>query len=107
MTVRHALAAATLCGMVAAGAAFAQNVVSQKDKMFDPDEGTLPVGSSLHIDNDDQVTHNIQVRSPDGNNENLGVQKPGESVDLHFGNVGDYLVYCGIHPKMKLTVHVQ
>ena len=108
MTVRRWLILVSLGGAVVSGGAWAaENTVSQKDKSFDPEELTVAVGSSLHISNDDDVTHNVQVWNPDGENENLGVQKAGEAVDVPFPKVGDYTVHCGIHPKMKLMVHAQ
>jgi plastocyanin len=35
-----------------------------------------------------------------------GDQQPGSKFDVTFSVPGDYTVLCGIHPKMKLAVHV-
>ena len=35
-----------------------------------------------------------------------GAQEPGETVQIAFPQAGSYLVFCGIHPKMELTVDV-
>jgi cytochrome c peroxidase len=53
------------------------------------------------------VTHNITVILPDGTQRNLGVQKPGETVEVALEKPGEVMVRCGIHPKMKLVVHVR
>lgn len=108
MAIRKATYTAVLCGLMITGAVRAAPVeVSQKDKTFAPDDITLSAGSALHITNDDSVAHNIQVAGPDGTNQNLGVQKAGDVVDVPFDKAGAYTVHCGIHPKMKLFVHVQ
>lgn len=108
MPIQKRAFAGALCGlMIAAAASAAPTTVSQKDKTFDPEQLTLPAGGSLHIVNDDTVVHNVQVAAPDGTNQNLGVQKAGDAVDFAFDKAGDYKVHCGIHPKMKLAVHVQ
>jgi cytochrome c peroxidase len=31
---------------------------------------------------------------------------PGETVEIAFPEPGSFLVFCGIHPKMELTVDV-
>ena len=81
--------------------------VGQKDKTFTPDTLAAPVGSTIHLMNDDDVVHNIMVAPPAGATKNTGVQKPGESIDLVLDTLGDYQVKCGIHPKMKMTIHAQ
>ena len=35
-----------------------------------------------------------------------GRQEPGETVEMSFPKTGSYLVFCGIHPKMEVTVDV-
>jgi plastocyanin len=35
-----------------------------------------------------------------------GDQEPGSQTDVIFPVSGTFSVLCGIHPKMKLTVHV-
>jgi plastocyanin len=36
-----------------------------------------------------------------------GDQKPGSRTSVTFPMRGDFQVLCGIHPKMKLAVHVK
>jgi plastocyanin len=81
--------------------------VSQKDKTFSSEDLKQTVGSTLRISNDDTVAHNVQMTTPSGETRNFGVQKPGESVEAPLEKAGDYAVRCGIHPRMKLSVHVQ
>ena len=36
-----------------------------------------------------------------------GDQEPGSKTDIVFTVPGDFKVLCGIHPKMKMQVHVE
>ena len=81
--------------------------VSQKGKIFAPDELSRTAGGTVRIENDDAIPHNVQVTTPDGDKKNLGLQMPGDHADIALDKSGDYMVTCGIHPKMKLVVHVQ
>ena len=53
------------------------------------------------------MTHNITVKSGDGDADDLGLQKPGNAVHYKFDTKGAYRVVCSIHPRMKMTVNVQ
>jgi cytochrome c peroxidase len=86
-------------------AADAGAVVSQKDKSFRPGTVALQEGGVLTITNDDTHKHNVRVHDPDLEYDS-GVQAPGETVRLRFPHAGTYQAFCGIHPKMKLTVRV-
>lgn len=93
------------CVIGMAGAARAvQGMISQKGKTFTPGDITQPVGSSVRIDNDDGIPHNLVVTAPDGTKQNHGLQMPGNHVDVSLPRAGEYMVNCGIHPKMKLTI---
>ena len=81
-------------------------VISQKGKVFAPGEITVPVGSVVHINNDDRVLHHVYIESPAFNFDS-GEQQPGKSVDIKFSKDGTFSVRCDIHPKMLLTVHVR
>lgn len=106
MTINQWVFAGVLCILVVGGAACAeQTLVSQKGKIFAPDELTLTVGATARIDNDDNVLHNITVITPSGDIRNSGLQKPGEHADVLLDKPGDYVIHCGVHPKMKLVVH--
>ena len=85
----------------------AETVVNQSHTTFDNDEVKIKAGDTVVFTNKDDVTHNIQVTNSDGDNEDKGLQKPGETIKAAFAKAGDYKVHCAIHPKMKMTVTVQ
>ena len=108
MTMNTKLATAALSGLLITGGAWAvQESISQKGKMFDPVELSREVGGMVRINNDDGIPHNVQVMNPDGENKNLGLQMPGDHTDIALEKLGDYMVRCGIHPKMKMVLHVR
>ena len=99
---------ALLCAAVAAGGARAvQSAVGQKGKNFAPEELSRAKGDLVRIDNDDSIPHNVMVTPPGGDRKNMGLQMPGDHAEIPLDQVGDYMIVCGIHPKMKLVVHVQ
>lgn len=79
--------------------------VSQHDKMFTPTHVRVRRGEKLWILNNDSRTHNVRVFDPKLDFDS-GAQEPGETVQIVFPKSGSYLVFCGIHPKMELTVDV-
>ena len=92
---------------LAAGAAWAAEIaVTQKDRAFSVTQITLRAGDVLVMHNDDTRAHNIQVNHPKFT-FNSGLQEPGEDARVRFAEPDRYLVFCGIHPKMKLRVEVR
>lgn len=87
------------------GALAANLTVSQKGRVFAPESITIRRGGTLTFVNDDTVPHNIYSISR-GNEFNLGSQAPGVSTNVTFNGVGETLVMCAIHPRMKLTLNV-
>jgi cytochrome c peroxidase len=81
------------------------STVSQDDKKFHPDHIALGRGQRLWIVNNDKRTHNVRVFDPKFDFDS-GAQEPGETVEINFPRTGEYLVFCGIHPKMELWVEV-
>ncbi|MGB9365079.1 MAG: cytochrome c peroxidase [Xanthobacteraceae bacterium] len=79
--------------------------VSQHDKTFAPTRVRIRLSDKLWILNNDTRTHNIRVFDPKFDFDS-GAQEPGETVEMMFPKTGSYLVFCGIHPKMELTVDV-
>jgi cytochrome c peroxidase len=91
---------------IAAGSAWAAEVaVTQKNRAFSVKEITVHVGDELIMHNDDTRAHNIQITHPKLA-FNSGLQEPGEDARVRFAQADRYLVFCGIHPKMKLWVNV-
>ncbi len=80
--------------------------VSQSHRQFMPDTLEIPVGTVLHIENDDNVTHHVYVESPDMKFDS-GEQPVGQTVDLKFDHAGTFSVLCAIHPVMHLDVTVK
>ena len=79
--------------------------VTQSEKSFHPTHVALARGERLWILNNDTRTHNIRVFDP-ALDFDSGAQEPGETVEIAFPQQGSFLVFCGIHPKMELTVDV-
>jgi cytochrome c peroxidase len=79
--------------------------ISQHDKSFTPTHVAVHLGEKLWFLNNDTRTHNIRVFD-DKLDFDSGAQEPGETVEMSFPKVGSYLVFCGIHPKMEVTVDV-
>ena len=98
------LTLAVLSGL-SVGALAANLTITQKGRVFSSDGVTIKKGEALTFLNDDTVPHNI-ISTSKGNEFNLGSQPPGASTDVTFKEVGDALVICAIHPRMKLTVKI-
>jgi plastocyanin len=80
--------------------------VSQRGRAFQPGELTIRRGETVQIVNDDgDLLHHAYVDSPRFSFDS-GDQKPGSKTDVSFTVSGTFVVLCGIHPKMKLVVHV-
>jgi plastocyanin len=106
-TLIFTVAASLGIGIV--GVAFsdpALQTIIQKGRHFGVPDVTLPVGGTLHFDNEDEFIHQIYVKSPNFNFESAE-QPPGQFVDVKFTKAGTFTVLCEIHPKMHLTVNVQ
>ena len=90
--------------MASAGA---DTVVSQKNRLFNPIDIAVAKDGTIVIVNDDaDLMHHAFVES-DSFNFDSGDQKPGSRTPVTFTVRGDFKVLCGIHPKMKLAVHVR
>ena len=79
--------------------------ITQDDKMFHPTHVAVKRGEKLWFLNNDTRTHNIRVFDEKFDFDS-GAQEPGETVQITFPKAGAYLVFCGIHPKMEVTVDV-
>ena len=92
---------------IAAGTAWAaETAVTQKERAFSVKEIVLHPGDTLLMHNADTRAHNIQVNNPKLT-FNSGLQEPGQDARVRFTEPDRYLVFCGIHPKMKLWVDVR
>jgi plastocyanin len=80
-------------------------MVSQFSRQFSPSQLQVPRGTTVHIVNDDNVTHHVYVDAP-GMQFDSGEQPVGKTVDVAFDRTGTFTVLCAIHPTMKLKVVV-
>lgn len=81
-------------------------VVSQKGRMFHPNELSISRGASILIVNDDaDLLHHAYIDS-NAFKFDSGDQEPGSKTKITFATSGTFDVLCAIHPKMKLTVRV-
>jgi plastocyanin len=105
MRYRAGLLALTLCFALAPAAIGAEFRVSQKNKAFSASELTVRAGDAVTFVNDDAVTHNVHS-STKGAEFDLRIQAAGQSDRVRFETPTEVDVQCGIHPKMKMRIHV-
>jgi plastocyanin len=79
-------------------------LVVQKDKRFDRDSVEIVRNGFVTFTNQDQVRHNIALRTPDGENRTGIVQAPGDTNRISFDQAGLFQVHCLIHPQMRMSV---
>jgi cytochrome c peroxidase len=108
--MKRFIAAMGLASIFAFGTTLADPpvTVSQVGSKFSVKDLALTKGQTVVFLNDDTTSHNITVTG-DGNGVavNGGLQPPGEKFEMPFAKPGTYLVTCGIHPKMRMTVTVK
>ena len=87
----------------------AQTTIVQAGQAFSQTDVTLHAGDTIKFSNQDDVKHNILVQGDDDDDDgkDMGVQPPGQSIDVPFDKAGKFKVRCHIHPDMKLEVTVQ
>ena len=101
-----AFAALSVGGLVAASTSTHLDV-SQKGRQFNPISIDLARGDTITIVNDDgELLHHAYIES-DAFSFDSGDQTPGSRTPIEFAVSGNFKVLCGIHPKMKLFVHVE
>ncbi|MCJ2133334.1 methylamine utilization protein [Methylobacterium sp. J-026] len=85
----------------------ADHIVSQKGKHFGPGDVALHVGEhSTVVNDDDDFVHQAYVEAETFAFDS-GDSEPGAKAVITFPTEGDFTVLCGVHPKMKLAVHVR
>ena len=80
--------------------------VSQRNRAFEVTELQIARGGAVRFNNDDDFPHQIAVRGPALQYES-DLMAPRQSVELLFPDLGAFDVRCGIHPRMRMTVHVR
>jgi len=91
-------------GGVAYAAGFS---VDQIGQVFTQSSFALSKGDRMIFYNHDDVTHNISIYDEAGDGVDLGLQKPGVTINYRFDKDGKFVVRCSIHPTMKMTVTVK
>lgn len=82
-------------------------IVLQKGRHYMPTDLFLHRGDTITLRNEDEsVTHHAFIEA-DRFSFDAGDQEPGTESRLTLAEPGDFVIQCGIHPKMKLTLHVQ
>jgi plastocyanin len=108
--MKHLLWAFALTLMLAQSAILADSphIVNQKGLHFSIELLEVQKGQTVLFVNDDRTAHNITVSGgSNGVNVNGGLQPPGAEFRMPFSKAGTYLVTCGIHPKMRMTIVVK
>ncbi len=81
--------------------------VTQKGQRFNPNALSIQVGQTVTIINDDgELIHHAYIDSKSFSFDS-GDQEPGTTTNINFSVPGNFVVLCGIHPKMRLDVEVK
>ncbi len=95
-----------LCATPLLGAAQMYQI-RQKGQQFNPGYLSSQRGQTVEIINDDgELIHHAYIDSKSFSFDS-GDQEPGSKADIDFSVAGDFVVLCGIHPKMRLDVTVK
>lgn len=85
----------------------ATRIVLQKAGRYMPTDLYLRRGDTIALRNGDaRLTHHAFIEA-DRFSFDAGAQEPGAETRLTLVEPGDFVIQCGIHPKMKLTLHVE
>ncbi|TXN63526.1 hypothetical protein [Methylobacterium sp. WL6] len=82
-------------------------IVLQKGRHYDPADLFLRRGDTIILVNGDDSTIHHAFIEADRFAFDAGDQEPGKQATLTLKEPGNFIIQCGIHPKMKLTLHVQ
>jgi plastocyanin len=95
-------------GSIQAHAGFSNvaGIVIQKARQFGFQAVTLKAGGSIVLSNEEATAVHHAYIEADGVRRDFGDQAPGTRTTMVFSQRGNFLVLCGVHPKMKLAVHV-
>jgi cytochrome c peroxidase len=86
----------------------ADKSIVQAGQAFSETELTVAAGTHLKFLNQDDVKHNILVQTGDDDDDakDMGIQSPGQTIDVPMDKAGKYTIRCHIHPNMKMNVTV-
>ncbi len=101
------LGSITMTGAAIATLPDIDHIISQKGKRFGPLDVALRVGEHITVVNDDDnFVHQAYIEDELFTFDSGDIE-PGARAVITFPTEGDFAVLCGIHPKMKLAVHVR
>ena len=103
MIPRPILFAPLLLGLAVAAEA-SVSAIDQVGQQFSKKTLTIRAGDAVRYQNGDDAIHNINVIDAADLSRDMGLQKPGENIEVLFDKAGKFTVRCSIHPKMKMTV---
>lgn len=102
-----AIGSVIMTGVAVATLTDPDHIISQRGKRFGPEEVLLRTGEHITIVNDDaNFVHHAYVET-EAFAFDSGDIEPGAKAVITFPTKGDFMVLCGIHPRMKLAVHVR
>ncbi len=106
--MRRILCAALVVGGFCTLAWAAETNIIQAGQAFSETDISIKAGDHVKFLNQDDVKHNILVQAGDDDDDakDMGLQAPGQTIDVPFDKAGKFLVRCHIHPGMKLAVTV-
>lgn len=97
------LPAPALLGLAVAAEAAVSNI-DQVGQQFSKKSLSVHVGDKVLYQNGDDAIHNVNIIDAADLTRDMGLQKPGEQIEVLFDKAGKFTVRCSIHPKMKMTV---
>lgn len=101
------MAALLALGPAQAALSSVVRIVLEKGRRYDPTDLFLHRGDTITLVNgDDSAVHHAFIEASQFSFD-AGDQAPGKEARLTLKEPGDFIIQCGIHPRMKLTLHVQ
>jgi plastocyanin len=82
----------------------AETAVKIDNFTFSPNTLTLPVGSTVHWINKDDIPHNVVSEDKSFKSK---VMDTDEQFSYTFTKPGTYTYFCSIHPKMTGKIVIQ
>jgi plastocyanin len=104
MTKLPILAVLAVCAFAATAWA-ATLTVEQRGRSFGVADLSVKVGDTVTFINNDIYGHNVYSETK-GAVFDIGLQEPGETLDVTFDEAVIAKVRCRIHPRMALQVSV-
>ena len=78
---------------------------------FDPEDLTIPVGTTVVFENQDEArhtaTHGEQGQPADDAAFDIDLPAAGDSGEFTFDEAGEFPVTCKVHPDMNMTITVE